>query len=184
LHGEKSDGPDMKDLTSTSFGYLIAYLLPGLFGVYGLSYWCSTVRRFVAPTFRDAGLGPSIIFLLAVLGVGLCINAFRHLVFEQLLCRKHTFPDEVFTKLVLHNRLAAFKTVVDEHYRYHQFYGGLAVTLLILYAGWCRENYSCLDSRFIALTLGFLALEWLLSDTAVKTYIQYVERGCMVVNSE
>lgn len=35
------------DITSTSFGLLIAYLLPGLVTLFGLSYWVPQLRGLI-----------------------------------------------------------------------------------------------------------------------------------------
>ncbi len=39
---------DIKDVTSESFGLLIAYLLPGLMGLFGIAMWSATLRRLLA----------------------------------------------------------------------------------------------------------------------------------------
>ena len=133
--------PDLKDLTSTSFGYIIAFLLPGLLGLYALTYRSPTVAQLIGPALKaEANVGPSVILLLIALAVGLCVSALRFFLFEKLLCRKHKFPDDMFSKLAAERRLASFKAVVDEHYRYHQFYGGCSVAVLILYTGWLRHT--------------------------------------------
>ena len=56
------EAPDVKELTPTFFGYIIAFLLPGLLGRYALTYWSSPVRTMLAPVLKaDANVGPSII---------------------------------------------------------------------------------------------------------------------------
>jgi hypothetical protein len=51
----------MKDITSTSFGYIIAFLLPGLVGMYGLGYWSEGIHKLLAPVLAaDATVGPSL----------------------------------------------------------------------------------------------------------------------------
>jgi hypothetical protein len=179
---ENSETVAMKDLTSTSFGYVIGFLLPGLLGLYGLSFWSNAVQQILQPALKaEAAVGPSAILLLVALGVGLCISAVRFVVFERLLCRKHHFPADMFQKLTLENRLISFKAVVDEHYRYHQFYGGCAVALAILYGGWLRQGWLGINVTMIMISLGFLAFEWLMIHTAADAFKRYVERGTTVV---
>jgi hypothetical protein len=51
----------MKDLTSTSFGYLIGFVLPGMFGLYALSSWFPQVGALLQPMLKaDATVGPSL----------------------------------------------------------------------------------------------------------------------------
>ena len=183
--GEKSEGVEMKDLTSTSFGYIIAFLLPGLLGLYALSYWPGNVGQLLQPTLQSQStIGPSLILLLCAVGIGLCVSALRFFAFEKLLCRKHHFPPDMFAKLHASNKLVTFKAVVDEHYRYHQFYGGCAVALAILYAGWVRRTFRGFTSPFLFITVGFLAFEWLLAHTAADAFKRYVERGTIIVKGD
>jgi hypothetical protein len=181
---DSSEGAtEMKDLTSTSFGYVIAFLLPGLLGLYALSYWSGGVRELLQPALKaDATVGPSVILLLIALGVGLWIAAVRFFVFERFLCRKHSFPVDMFAKLTAEDKLGSFKAVVDEHYRYHQFYGGCAVALVVLYAGWVRTQvHTDRCWRLILVTLGFLVFEGLLISTASDSFLKYISRGTTIV---
>jgi hypothetical protein len=181
---ETSEGAaEMKDLTSTSFGYVIAFLLPGLLGLYALSYWSGGIRELLQPALKaDATVGPSVILLLIALGVGLWVAAIRFFVFEKFLCRKHHFPPDLFANLTAEDRLISFKAVVDEHYRYHQFYGGCAVALVVLYTGWMRgQAYAGQCGRLALISLGFLAFEWMLIQTAADAFRRYVERGTTIV---
>jgi hypothetical protein len=180
---ESEGATEMKDLTSTSFGYVIAFLLPGLLGLYALSYWSSGVGELLQPALKaDATVGPSIILLLIALGIGLCISAIRFFAFEKFLCRKHSFPADMFAKLTAENRLTSFKAVVDEHYRYHQFYGGCAVALVVLCAGWLHSQvHAGRCGRLVLISLGFLAFEGMLIQTAADAFKRYVERGTTIV---
>ena len=177
------EAPDVKDLTSTSFGYIIAFLLPGLLGLYAMSYWSSRASELIGPALKaEANVGPSIILLLIALGIGLCVSALRFFLFEKLLCRAHTFPADMFSKLRAEGRLTSFKAVVDEHYRYHQFYGGCAVAVLILYAGWLRHAFQDIDLGFLLVTAAFGLFEWLTVATAKDAFVRYVQRGTIIVN--
>jgi hypothetical protein len=180
--GEGSTLPEMKDLTSTTFGYLIAFLLPGIFGLYALSYWFPAVGVILQPVLKaDATVGPSVVFLSIAVGMGLCLGAVRSLIFEKLLCRKHHFPPDMFALLYKENKLTAFKAVVDEHYRYHQFYGGSGVAFLILFVGWL-DHYRIPDCQLVYLSVGFVLVELLLGYAACDTFIKYIKRGCTIVS--
>ena len=181
---ETSEGAaEMKDLTSTSFGYVIAFLLPGLLGLYALSYWSGAVDQLLQPAIKaDATVGPSVILLLIALGIGLCVSAIRFFVFEKFLCRKHHFPKDMFAKLTEETKLVSFKAVVDEHYRYHQFYGGCAVVLVVVVAGWSHTHlHTASCGKIILLVLGSMVLEWMLVQTASDAFKRYVERGTTIV---
>ena len=119
---------------------------------------------------------------LVALAIGLCVSALRFFLFEKLLCRKHKFPAHMFSKLAAEGRLASFKAVVDEHYRYHQFYGGCAVAVLILYTGWFRYAIDDANLRFVLVSVAFALFELLLIVTGTDAFIRYVERGTIIVN--
>ena len=181
------DAPDVTDLTSTSFGYLIAFLLPGLLGLYALTYWSSTAAQLIDPALKaEANVGPSVILLFIALGVGLLVSALRFFLFEKLLCRKHVFPDKMFEKLSegQGQKLTSFKAVVDEHYRYHQFYGGCAVAVLILYTGWLRHAIHDIGPRFLLVSAAFGLFEWLTVVTGMDAFIRYVKRGTTIVQMQ
>ena len=175
----------MKDVTSTSFGYVIAFLLPGLVGLYGLGYWSETIHGLLQPAFSaTATVGPSLILLLGALAIGLCISALRCFLFEKACCREHCFSADMFAKLCQGDRLTSFRAVVDEHYRYHQFYGGCFVALIVLYVGWIWRSYSVLNPEFVLLTIGFVCLEVLLFITAVDAFKKYIDRGKTIVKGD
>ena len=177
------EAPEVKDLTSTSFGYIIAFLLPGLLGLYALTYWSSAAAHLIGPAFKaDANVGPSVVLLLIALGVGLLVSAFRFFLFEKLICRKHTFPADMFSKLAAEKKLESFKAVVDEHYRYHQFYGGCAVAVLILYSGWFWHAIHNVDLPFLLVSVVFILFEWLITVTGMDAFVRYVQRGTIIVN--
>src|SRR5258708_21383426 len=112
MDGDETEGVEMKDLTSTSFGYIIAFLLPGLLGIYALSFWSSDVVTLLTPAFKaDATVGPSLIIVLMALGVGFCVSALRFYLFERVLCTKHGFPPDTFAKLSRANKLNSFREV-------------------------------------------------------------------------
>jgi hypothetical protein len=178
---EGSSSPEMKDLTSTSFGYLIGFLLPGIFGLYALSYWFPEVGVLLQPVLKaDASVGPSVVFLLIAVGMGLLVSALRFVLFERFLCRKHHLPANSFALLTAEGKLSSFKAVVDEHYRYHQFYGGCGVVTLALFAGWLRGHLE-LNWRVACLSVGFVSLELLLVASGRDSFIKYVQRGRVVI---
>ncbi|MGA2904439.1 MAG: hypothetical protein ABSD98_11445, partial [Candidatus Korobacteraceae bacterium] len=122
---------ELTDLTSTSFGYLIAFLLPGLVFFYGLGLWYPTLFPVLrASGSADVAIGPSVIFLLGCLTAGVLLAAIRWFVYERVICRSKKFDGDHFLRLSTPDKLSSFKAVVDEHYRYHQFYGSVSIALI------------------------------------------------------
>jgi hypothetical protein len=160
----------VKDISSTSFGYFIAFLLPGIFGMYALSRWFPELSATLQPIFKpDTSIGPSFVFLAVAIGAGVCISGIRFFIFEKAIFHKRKAPKY---KGLDADGLARQRAIVDEHYRYHQFYGNCAVAALILYAGWVRNWHHSLWQSF-GWTLGIIMLETLLIASAWDCFIRY-----------
>lgn len=80
----------MKDVSSTTFGMAIAYLLPGFAGMFALSFWAPSVQDLFSKFVEsESNVGRFLLVILCSLVVGLEVSAIRWLVFELFLCRKH-----------------------------------------------------------------------------------------------
>lgn len=150
------DDGDMKDVTTTSFGLIIAYVLPGMVGLYSLTFWSDTLRQ-VSNTFLNAksDLGLSLMVLAGAVVVGLQLNVLRFLFYERVLCRTKRIKPETFKALLTHSpNLSAFTTVIEENFRYHQFFGSMTLLLPVLYAGLLRylNSYLAQDLWFLLFT--------------------------------
>jgi len=170
---------DLKDVTSTSFGYIIAYLVPGVVLFYGLELWHPNLFPFLqGENKNETTIGPSVIFLLGCLASGLLINAFRWLMYEKGLCRKKTFDKSHFSGLNQSEKLIIFRAVADEHYRYHQSYGNISIAVIPAFAYFVLlslRSGSCCRSALLILL--FLGCEALLMYTAKDCYCKYVDRA-------
>jgi hypothetical protein len=175
-------GDSVTEFGSTSFGYIIGFLLPGFLGLYALGLWFQDLQKFlqlvISPT---ATIGPSSFVLLASLTVGVIVSALRFYIFQQWLCGKHVLNKELFQNLA-GDSLEAFRAVADEHYRYHQFYGGCAIVLLGLFPRWLWINWSCpVQWQQIILICVFLILETVLVLAAMNSFKLYVDRGNKII---
>lgn len=155
----------MKDFTTTSFGLVIAYLLPGLMAFLGVSAWSDRLRVVVRSLFSsqvDGGLLVSVGACAMV--IGLIVNVLRWLTFERLICKKYRVATNVFSNSPSSEKLQSFLMVIEETFRYHQFYGSTAVLFPFLYLSWVRYFYPEImqDSFFLLTTLFFVLLGLLL----------------------
>jgi hypothetical protein len=152
----------MTDITTTSFGLIIAYLVPGFAGLYALAFWFSGVRKlfdtFVTTTAQSA-VGPFLVVLIAALLIGLVVNSLRWAIFEW---GRPDVLQPVDLRELAKDRLLldVFLTRIDENFRHYQYGGNMAVVLPTLYVGWLRTSWSdlgCLPKGLSLLV--FLALE-------------------------
>ncbi|MGH9429485.1 MAG: hypothetical protein ACRD2L_24630 [Terriglobia bacterium] len=171
-------------MTSTSFGLAIAYFLPGLAAFYSLSYWSSSVQKMFA-TFltAESNVGLFLLVLAAALIIGLQIDLLRWLIFERLLYSSLRFKAEDFQNLGTdETKLIAFRAVADEHYRYHQFWGGMFISIPLFFFGWCIDSLSAVNSPTrIGAIVAAILLEVLTGYGAAKGFELYVQRGKQIL---
>jgi len=169
----------MTDITSTSFGLTIAYLLPGLTALVSLSFWSTTVLQ-IFQTFLtgQSSVGLFLMVVLTALTIGLLITVVRWALFERWFCRSVRLQPADFASLGSKDKLEGFRAAVDEHYRYHQFWGGMTVALPMFYVGWLQRAHKTLDCMTILWSLlFFLGLEVLTAMAANTAYRNYVTRS-------
>jgi hypothetical protein len=170
----------MKDLTSTSIGYVMAFLLPGLVALFGISYWSDTLDHLLKlETLTSTAIGQLFFILLSALTLGLIVSSVRCLVFEKWLfqrCKRfenYRFAKNLFSSLLNEDRLSVFAALVDQHYRYHQFYGGLFVANFIVAFAWWHRLTVKYDSTFwewIAVYASIQAVMWFSAIDTLKNY--------------
>jgi len=177
----------MSDITSTSFGLVIAYLLPGLAGLSCLWFWSARVQ-VVFGTFlkTESNVGLFLLVVSAALTVGLMLSVLRWLVFERWWCRDHQLRPSDFASLGTDkNKFDAFTAAVDAHYRYHQFWGGMAVAMPALYGSWLHYIYKTWSITPILISAGsVLFIEVITASAAVAAYRNYVARAHRILTGD
>lgn len=170
----------MKDVTSTSFGLLIAYLLPGIAGLYATTFVSPESRQILdllVAAKADAGL--FIMVILVAVGMGLIITTLRWKIFEVWFCSGDCLKTEDFAKLGgSDNVLTSFQAANDEYYRYHQFWGGITILLIPVFSGWiCKliQNQQCW--RALILAISGILVEVLVYQAARESLNRYHEKA-------
>lgn len=170
----------VKDVTATTFGLVVAYLLPGVVALYALKYWSAPVAdAFQTFLTTDANVGLFLFMLLGALILGLVVSPVRWLVYEVVLSIGNSMygkrpTDEEWQRLVLDDRIAAFRATIDETYRYHQFFGGITVTAPLLFIGWLTDDERSSETSAMLIG-GFVALELLWISAAIAAYKGYLK---------
>jgi len=119
-----------------NFGIVIAYVIPGLVGVYGISMVWPPARLALEPLALGSGtLGGFLHLTLACVGAGLTASTVRWLLLDTL--HHHTgLTGPVWNLSELGPRVEAFELFIQIHYRYYQFYGNSLVSLTFTYFTW------------------------------------------------
>lgn len=134
------------DIISTrNFGLLIAYVIPGFICLLGVACMSEPVWLWLV----GAGTaGPSVggvLFVgVASVGAGMTASVVRWALVDSL----HRFTGlrrPTLDEARLSDRLAAFDYLVEQHYRYYQFYGNSLVSAVAAYLMW---RWSDVSDRF------------------------------------
>jgi hypothetical protein len=127
----------IKDVTSTTFGLIIAYLLPGLTAFYAMSFWSLRVENWFDHILSgDASFGLSMFVIFGAIVIGLQLQVARWLVFECLICRDCRFDENTLARVSDAEKFPVYRLLVDEQLRYHQFWGAMLFAQPLLFWGW------------------------------------------------
>ena len=78
----------MSDFGSTTFGYLIAYVLPGFTAAVGAGLISDKVGFLFTKVIDDQNLPLGLMGALAAIAVGVFLSLFRALIFEEGIWRR------------------------------------------------------------------------------------------------
>jgi hypothetical protein len=170
----------VKDVTSTSFGLIIAYLLPGFCAFFALSFWWPQVADIFSKFLEaESNIGLFLFVIVCSLIAGLEISIFRWILFERWLCRKSQLDRTKFAHLGVDAKLTAFRAAVDEHYRYHQFWGGMAVAIPFIGLGLIKDVSAVCEQ--MGLGCGFLLVEIVTIFAGCSAFQNYVDRATHIL---
>jgi hypothetical protein len=123
----------MKDVTDKNFGVIIAFLLPGFLLLWGLTYSHDELGKWLtAMSSKDAPLIGSFLFAtIASLALGLIVSAFRLAIFDWSLYKLTRLkrPRINSSKLKNKDTLEAWSAIIENHYRYYQYYANCVVAI-------------------------------------------------------
>lgn len=121
-------------VSSETFGFLIAYLIPGFVCLWAVRPFVPEVQTWLAVSPESAPtVGGFLFATLASLGAGLLTSAVRWLLVDHLYhATGIQQPNWDFRRLA--GATPAFHAVVEYFYRYFQFYANTLIALAFLYA--------------------------------------------------
>jgi len=126
----------VKSRTGWNFGIVIAYLLPGFVILCGLGFLSDAVATWLLGAGRqEPTIGGFLYVTIASLAAGMLANAFRWALIDALhFITGLQRPN--WNDAVLAEKLDAFERLVEDHYRYYQFYGNLLIAILAAFGCW------------------------------------------------
>jgi hypothetical protein len=135
----------VRTVSNDNFGLLIAYVLPGLTCLWGVSFHCEPIRLWLgnAPESQPTVAG----FLYLTLGAvaaGMAASTLRWAIIDSL---HHLSGIECpnWDYRRLQANLAAYSLIVEHQYRYYQLYGGMVIALIVVLASRLALGISALN---------------------------------------
>lgn len=163
----------MEPLKNDSFGLLIAYVLPGFIGLWGISAFSETLQSWIAANPSETPtIGGFLYVTLASVASGLTLSTIRWMVLDSA---HHATglrrPDWDF--LNLRDRSTAFSLLNEQLYRYYQFYGNSTVALVaVLLIRWSASKTEWIDLAIVVAAMLFTVGS---RDTLRKYYSRVTE---------
>jgi len=166
----------MKDVTTSNFGLLIAYLLPGFTVLWGISYLVPSVQVWlgVVPSTAPT-VGGFLYITIASIGAGMIVSTLRWLIIDTIHHWTGICPGD-WDFAQLQSNVAAFDVLGENHYRYYQFYGNGAIALPFLYIARWFSTHNFWPPPLGWGLLGVLGLEILLFAGSRDTIRKYYSR--------
>jgi hypothetical protein len=117
-----------------NFGLIIAFFLPGVLTTYSLRYVSSRIDQILR-IVEDGQVfvGPGAILIMGALVAGLIVSSVRVVVLDPVIHRTGVPKPRVdYGKLITPEKRVVFNEVVENVYRFYQFYGNIFLALLLL----------------------------------------------------
>ena len=149
----------MRDVSNRNFGLLIAYLVPGFVALWGVSFVEEDLRVLLrGPAAEGPTIGGFLYVTVGSVAAGMIANALRWAAIDTA----HHFTGlerPLWTDAALHERVAAYDWLVENHYRHYQFYGNTLIAVLFAYFCWrlsladASPGVGWLDGAVVALSI-------------------------------
>ncbi|MEZ5940623.1 MAG: hypothetical protein R3C18_04475 [Planctomycetaceae bacterium] len=162
----------MQSIQNQNFGLLIAYLLPGFVGLWGVSHVSMTAAQWLGSDSTGPTVGGFLYVTLASVAMGMTISTVRWLIIDRV----HHWtgirqPPWDFSRLS--DRTEAFQTLIEIHYRYYQWYSNCCVAIaLSAILRWWAVGFSITE---FAGTVVLIALFTIASRDTLRKYHLRVE---------
>ena len=172
----------MSTLSSQNFGLIIAYLLPGFVALWGVSDFSPTVASWIVASQEGSPTVAGFMYVtLASLAAGVTVSAVRWAVIDQLHHATGVKPP-AWTFAHLEGKLQGYVTLVENHYKFYQFYANMVVALVFSGAANLLSSPSSPPLR-PGTAVAFLALEAVLLAGSRDALRKYYSRTQQLLNS-
>ena len=115
-----------------TFGLLIAFVFPGMIGLYAAGLYLPAVRSW----FESPRATELILMIIAASGIGVLLSVVRWAIYEEIF--KSKFPKTVTAPRKQHDDSSehALQGIIMQLYRYYQFCANTSVAIVGWYIAW------------------------------------------------
>jgi hypothetical protein len=172
----------MQPVSHSTFGPLIAYLVPGTTVLAGLGFVSPAVRVWfaVAPGATPPTIGGFLYLTIAALTAGMTVSAVRWALVDTLHARTG-LPVPPFNFANLGRNVEAFALLIRIHYEHYQFYANMLVATALAYACYRVRIGGILPVGFA--DLAFVLLEAVFFAMSRDTLRKYYARGRQLLDA-
>lgn len=128
----------MKVSDALPFGNLIAHFLPGAVIVMAGTYFSPSMSEllegFLRPGVDDNVVTSGIVLAVIAMVFGLCVDGLRYMTLDAVAFQLHFKGEKTnfFANVRTKDDLLVYQFLIDNVYRFHQFYGNLFLAGLAL----------------------------------------------------
>lgn len=170
----------MQPVSTSNFGPLVAYLVPGAVALAGLSQLSPDIRTWFIGT---EGTGPTIggfLYLtIAAIAAGMTVSAIRWAIVDTLHHNTGLQMPRDFSKLG--DKVSAYSLLIRIHYEHYQFYANAFVAIAIAYI--CHRSAIGWSASVGSTDVVFALIESLFLLTSRDTLRKYYSRGAQLLAS-
>jgi hypothetical protein len=133
------------------FGLTIAFLAPGMLGLYAVSFFAPPVADwFGLAAQQDVKLGGFLFAFIASIGMGVFISGLRWLTLDWLMPK---CPEFDYAKLGETNAQQVLEFARVHHYQFYQFYANTFCAMVLVFSAWWwtavpRPEWATVGARF------------------------------------
>lgn len=161
----------MGDDLSKAFGLTIAFLLPGLVGLYALSFFDPRILDwFGLASKQEASVGGFLFVVVSSVGTGVFISGLRWLTMDWMFGTPPAVESKARTRDPQTEHI--YQDIRIQHYQFYQFYSNMLCALVLTYAAWfatTKPQWSDAGIR-LAILVGGVVVLFLSARNAVQHY--------------
>ena len=124
------------DKLGLNFGLVIAYLIPGFSATYALAPHVKAIDALLGGSERVPSANAVVPLILMAVAVGIIINAISEVAIRPLIHRSGVKQPKVDTEKLTSEGRRRYDRMIENHFRYHQFFSNMLVSVLLLGPVW------------------------------------------------